>query len=105
VKKAAKSLLKTFADRKRELFTYNWYKERQKQEEVEYAIGKVLNNELPHSYDTDIFRKKKYEVFEHIYHLAEIGDERFIYDVSNNSDYKVDSSDMYFVAQPKPEYN
>jgi len=105
VKKAAKSLLKAFADRKRELFTYNWYKERQKQEEVEYAIGKVLHSELPHSYDTDVFRKKKYEVFDHIYHLAERGDERFIYDVSNNSDYKVDSSDMYLVAQPKPEYN
>ncbi|AXX92185.1 deoxyribonuclease [Malaciobacter molluscorum LMG 25693] len=86
VKKTAKNLLKTLSDKKRELFVYNWYKERQKQSIVEHTIGKVLE-ELPESYDVKIFREKKEMVFEHIYNLAELGDERFIYESINNSDY------------------
>lgn len=103
VKKAAKNLLKILADRKREIFVYNWYKDRQKQEEVEYTISQVLNEELPQSYDTNIFRKKKQEVFEHVYHLAEVGDERFTYEVSNNQYYDISVYESN-VADIKPEY-
>jgi type I restriction enzyme R subunit len=104
VKKAAKSLLKIFSDKKRELFVYNWYKERQKQEEVEYTIGQTLDKDLPKSYDANIFREKKQEVFSHIFNLAEIGDERYSYFLSNNSEY-INISDEFLIAQPKPEYN
>jgi type I restriction enzyme, R subunit len=100
VKKAAKSLLKTFSDKKRELFIYNWYQDRQKKEEVESTINEVLDKELPLSYDRVIFANKKQEVFNHIYHLAEIGDSS--YSRTNEIDY---SSDSLFVAQPEATYN
>ena len=35
---------------------------------------------------------------------AEVGDERFIFDVSNNEDYLVDYN-IDFVAESKPIYN
>lgn len=110
VKKAAKDLLKIFSDRKRELFTYNWYKERQKLGKVEEVINEVLDQELLISYDTVIFRKKKSEVFDHIYHLAEVGDERFIVvnsDTMNNPNYGIGmngTDNTLIAAQPKPEY-
>jgi type I restriction enzyme R subunit len=78
VKQAAKSLLKTLCDKKRELFVYNWHQEGQRQIEVEYAISQVLDSDLPESYDNEIFREKKNDVFEHIYHLAELGNDRFM---------------------------
>lgn len=105
VKKTAKSLLMTLNNKKRELFVYNWYKERQKQSEVEHTIGQVLDEELPESYDVKIFREKKEIVFEHIYHLAELGDERFVYETTNNSEYLPGIYESDLVAQPKPEYN
>lgn len=73
VKKAAKSLLKTLCAKKRELFIYNWHKEKQKQEEVESTINNVLHVELPASYELGVFQEKKKEIYDHIYHLAEIG--------------------------------
>jgi type I restriction enzyme R subunit len=73
VKKAAKSLLKTLCAKKRELFIYNWHKEKQKQEEVESTINNILHVELPASYELGVFQEKKKEIYDHIYHLAEIG--------------------------------
>ncbi len=100
VKKAAKSLLKAFSDKKRELFIYNWYNDRQKKEEVEATINEVLDEELPLSYDRVIFASKKQEVFNHIYHLAEIGDDSYL--IINNNNYL---SDEILVAETKPKYN
>lgn len=99
VKKAARSLLKTFSDKKRELFIYNWYQDRQKKEEVESTINEVLDKELPLSYDRVIFANKKQEVFNHIYHLAEMGDSS--YSRTNEIDYL---SDSLLVAQPEATY-
>ena len=78
----------------------------QKQEEVEYTISRVLNSELPMSYDKEIFRKKKHKIFEHVYHQAEIGDDRFIITDNevNNTDYDVDSYGNVMAAEPKSKY-
>ncbi len=100
VKKAARNLLKTFSDKKRELFIYNWYQDRQKKEEVESTINEVLDKELPLSYDRVIFANKKQEVFNHIYHLAEMGDSN--YSRINEITYL---SDSLLVAQPEATYN
>lgn len=100
VKKAAKNLLKTFSDKKRELFIYNWYQDRQKKEEVESTINKVLDEELPESYDRVIFATKKQEVFNHIYYLAQTGNDS--YSRTNKIDYL---SDSLMVAEPKSIYN
>lgn len=77
VKKAAKELLKTLQDKKREIFVYQWYKENKKKEELKHEIMEVLDRELPASYDRTIFTEKNENVYEHIYHLAELGDELY----------------------------
>ena len=79
VKKAAKELLKTLQDKKREIFVYQWYKENKKKEELKYEIMEVRNGELPVSYDRTIFTKKNENVYEHIYHLVEFGDELYAF--------------------------
>ena len=78
VKKAAKELLKTLQDKKREIFVYQWYKENKKKEELKHEIMEVLDRELPTSYDKNIFTQKNVSVYEHIYHLAELGDKLYI---------------------------
>lgn len=77
VKKAAKKLLKIFQKKKSEIFVYQWYKENKKKEELEYEINKILHKELPESYNKTIFIEKKKNIYEHIYHLAESGDELY----------------------------
>jgi type I restriction enzyme R subunit len=77
VKKAAKELLKTLQDKKREIFVYNWYNEKKKKEELKHEIMEVLDRELPTSYDRNIFTQKNEKVYSHIYHLAELGDELY----------------------------
>ncbi|PHO11797.1 deoxyribonuclease [Malaciobacter marinus] len=104
VKKAAKSLLKTLSDKKRELFIENWYKDRQKQELVEDTIRTIMLENLPQSYK-DVFVSKKNKIFNHIHNLAEHGDKRFLNDMINNSGYNPEIFDSTNVAQPKPEYN
>lgn len=77
VKKAAQELLKTLQDKKREIFVYQWYKENKKKEELKHEIMGVLDKELPESYDKEIFAEKNDSVYEHIYHLAEMGDRTY----------------------------
>ncbi len=78
VRKASVLLLKKLEDKKHELFMYKWYKEKQKKERVQDEIKKVLDQALPASYKKDIFMKKNEEIFAHIYHLAEVGNSRYL---------------------------
>lgn len=64
VKKVARSLLKTL---KKEKLVLDWRKKQQARADVLYTIEKVLDDELPRSYSTEIYRKKCEMVYQHIY--------------------------------------
>ena len=64
VKKVARSLLETL---KREKLGLDWRKKQQARADVLYTIETVLDEELPRSYSTDIYRKKCDMVYQHIY--------------------------------------
>lgn len=98
VKKAARNLLKTFSDKRRELFIFNWNNDRQQKEKVESTINDILNQELPSSYDRVIFSNKKQKIINHISHLAEVGDTRFVYASLNNSEYGINKFGSMMVA-------
>ena len=50
-----------------------WHKEKATQEMVKREIQKILNKDLPQSYDTNIFAEKTEVVFQHFYEMAELG--------------------------------
>lgn len=64
VKKIARELLDTL---KREKLVLDWRKKQQTRADVLYTIEKVLDDELPRSYTTDLYRKKCEFVYQHIY--------------------------------------
>ena len=73
VKLAASHLLKILFDAKSKILIQEWHKEKTTQEIVRQEISKILNEDLPHSYDRDIFSQKTDVVFQHFYQLAESG--------------------------------
>ena len=73
VKLAASHLLKILFDAKNKILIQEWHKEKTTQEIVRQEISKILNEDLPHSYDRDIFSQKTDVVFQHFYQLAESG--------------------------------
>ena len=64
VKKVARSLLEML---KQEKLVLDWRKKQQARADVLYTIETVLDEELPRSYSTDIYRKKCDMVYQHIY--------------------------------------
>ena len=64
VKKVARRLLETL---KQEKLVLDWRKKQQARADVLYTIETVLDEELPRSYSTDIYRKKCDRVYQHIY--------------------------------------
>jgi type I restriction enzyme R subunit len=51
----------------------DWYKDTQSKEVVRSAVEKVLDENLPKSYDRDLFKKKRDNVFELIFDYASKG--------------------------------
>ena len=64
VKKVARQLLETL---KKEKLVLDWRKKQQARADVLYTIEKVLDDELPRSYSTEIYRIKCEKVYQHIY--------------------------------------
>ena len=64
VKKVARSLLETL---KKEKLVLDWRKKQQARADVLYTIEKVLDDELPRSFSTEIYQKKCEMVYQHVY--------------------------------------
>ena len=64
VKTGARELLDTLKDEK---LVIDWREKQQARSAVRVAIEKVLDQYLPHSYETDIYDKKVDSVYEHVY--------------------------------------
>ncbi len=73
VKLAAEDLLKILFDAKNKILIQEWHKEKATQELVRQEIKKILNKDLPQSYDRTIFSEKTEIIFQHFYDLAEQG--------------------------------
>jgi len=73
VKLAATELLIILFDTKNKILIQEWHKEKATQEMVRQEIKKILNKDLPQSYDRNIFAEKTEVVFQHFYELAEQG--------------------------------
>ena len=63
VKLAAKSLLHRLLEEQPKVLVQDWYKDTQTQKQVRSAVEKVLDSELPESYDRVLFREKCDNVF------------------------------------------
>ena len=70
VKNAAKSLLKRLKEDKPTVLINDWYKDNQARIVVKDAIQKVLDGELPDTYDRSIFNAKVDQVYDHLYKQA-----------------------------------
>lgn len=79
VKAAARQLLETL---KNEKLVLDWRKKQQARAEVLYTIEKVLDDDLPRSFSTDLYRQKCELVYQHIYDNY-YGDGRSIYDIAS----------------------
>jgi len=73
VKLAAKSLLHRLLDEHPNVLVQDWFKSQQTQRIVRSAVEKVLDDQLPDSYDRISFREKCDNVFELIYDHASHG--------------------------------
>ena len=73
VKRAAKSLLKRLKEEQPRVLVQDWYKDTQTKEWVRSAVAKVLDNNLPESYDRVLFREKCDNVFYQMLEYASQG--------------------------------
>jgi type I restriction enzyme R subunit len=73
VKLAAKALYRTLTEKRKELFIVDWAKDPAPRERVRSEIQTILNDNLPESYDREIFSEKSTLVFEHIVDQAITG--------------------------------
>lgn len=78
IKKVARSLLETL---KKEKLVLDWRKKQQARADVLYTIEKVLDDELPRSYSTEIYQKKCEMVYQHIYDHY-YGNEQSLYNMT-----------------------
>lgn len=76
VKAAAKSLLQRLKKDKPKVLITDWHKDSQSKSRVQTTIKKVLDGELPETYDTEVYDSKCQAVFQHYYTLAVMGDKR-----------------------------
>ncbi|SHG26233.1 type I restriction enzyme, R subunit [Salegentibacter echinorum] len=73
VKLAASTLYQILFDAKNKILIQEWHKEKATQEIVKREIQKILDKDLPDSYNRNIFAEKTESVFRHFYELAEMG--------------------------------
>ena len=73
LKLAAKSLLKRLKEEHPRVLVQDWYKDTQTKEWVRSAVAKVLDNNLPESYDRVLFREKCDNVFYQMLEYASQG--------------------------------
>jgi len=70
VKLAAKNLYKKLTIERDNLLVVDWYKDEQPKLKVKYAIEDSLNNDLPESYDKEIFNSKINLLLNHFIDMA-----------------------------------
>ena len=70
VKLAAKNLFKKFTNEKDELLVVDWYKDDQPRLKVKSAIEYTLNEDLPESYDKEVFESKINLLLNHFIDMA-----------------------------------
>ncbi|MEQ1674717.1 MAG: hypothetical protein ABL865_06770 [Candidatus Nitrotoga sp.] len=63
VRLAAKSLLRRLLEEQPKVLVQDWYKDTQTKKMVRSAVEKVLDSNLPESYDRVLFREKCDNVF------------------------------------------
>ncbi|QJD81543.1 type I restriction endonuclease subunit R [Spirosoma rhododendri] len=75
VKTAAQHLLQKLqeANIQKTVLTVDWYKDVMLQGRVRKLVGDILNDDLPDSYDRQVFTEKRDTVYQHVYNLAEQG--------------------------------
>lgn len=73
VKNAAKHLLKRLREEKPPVLVQDWWKDSQSRLKVNDAVEKVLDADLPDSYDRILFKEKSTQIFELIYDYAAKG--------------------------------
>lgn len=73
VKNAAKHLLARLKEEKPNVLIQDWYRDTQSQLKVKSAIEKVLDNDLPNSYNRKDFSNVCNKVFEHVFVQASKG--------------------------------
>lgn len=73
VKNAAKGLLEHLYNAQNKILVLDWHKSKPTRERVKSEIQKVLDKELPQSYDRSVFAEKSEMVFQRMYELAEEG--------------------------------
>jgi len=79
IEKAARQLLEIL---KREKLVLDWRKKQQARADVLYTIEKVLDDDLPRSFSTDLYRMKCELVYQHVYDNY-YGAGRSIYNVAS----------------------
>lgn len=67
IKNAARHLLKRLVEERPKVLVQDWFKDSQSQGRVRSAIEAVLDQELPDSYETELFREKSARLYELIY--------------------------------------
>ena len=73
VKNAAKGLLEHLYNAQNKILVLDWHKSKPTREKVKAEIQKLLDKELPESYDRGLFAEKSEAVFQRMYELAEEG--------------------------------
>jgi type I restriction enzyme R subunit len=79
IKKIAQSLLETL---KQEKLVLDWRKRQNTRADVLYTIEKMLDDELPRSYSTDLYKEKCEQVYEHIFD-SYFDNGKSVYDVAS----------------------
>lgn len=74
VKLAATDLLNILFDAKNKILIQEWHKDKATREIVKSEIQRILDKDLPASYNRNIFAEKSEVVFRHFYELAERGE-------------------------------
>lgn len=70
VKLAAKNLYKKLTEEKKNVMVVDWYKDEQPRQKVMAIIQVSLNNDLPDSYDREVFSTKTNLLMNHFIDMA-----------------------------------
>lgn len=70
VKLAAKNLYKKLSEEKKDVMVVDWYKDEQPRQKVMSIIQVSLNNDLPESYDREVFNSKTNLLINHFIDMA-----------------------------------
>ena len=73
VKNAAKHLLKRLIEEQPKVLVQDWFKDSQSQLRVRTAVEEVMDQDLPDTYEKDLFKEKSAKIFELIYEYSSKG--------------------------------